>query len=122
MIFVFNSRTSRILMRGRDSNPRPVGYEPTELPLLYLTLCDAALHQTLLLTLQHHILHHQDNRTAYELALAEDLRPFLLYGHSPLPEGRCRIALGSLNWFQNIFGNKIENCIYFIQARLVTWI
>ena len=27
-----------ILKRGRDSNPRPLGYEPNELPLLHPTL------------------------------------------------------------------------------------
>lgn len=28
-----------ILKRGRDSNPRPLGYEPNELPLLHPTFC-----------------------------------------------------------------------------------
>ena len=31
------------LLRGRDSNPRPSGYEPDELPLLYPAINNEAI-------------------------------------------------------------------------------
>lgn len=39
-----------VLLRGRESNPRPSGYEPDALPLRYHTICIAKVYTFLIFT------------------------------------------------------------------------